>query len=223
MIAEHVQGARRRVRKRLQSIADRIGFHYEQTSGEKWERMGRLQFDFLRSQGLMPHHYLLDVGCGTLRGGRHAIAFLEPGHYFGVEKETRRLDLARRRVLPAEGLESRNPRLFCIDNFDFSAIDQNFDFALAQSVINHLPPDLAKQCIDATVGRLAPGGRFFATYHPGELTVGNPHRRRDKEVDIAYHNIDWFRQVAEPLGADVEDIGQWGHPKKAPMVAFRKI
>jgi len=210
------------VQERIHSIAERLGLHYEQMSGEKWERMGRLQFDFLRSQGMMPSHYLLDVGCGTLRGGRHAIAYLEPGHYYGVEKETRRLDLARRHVLPAGGLEARIPRLFCIDDFDFSPIDASFDFALAQSVINHLAPAQAKRCIEATVGKLSPGGRFFATYHPGDVTVGNPHRRRRQEVDIAYHNLSWFQEVAEPLDAEVEDVGQWGHPKNAPMVAFRK-
>ena len=30
---------------------------------------------------------LLDIGCGSLSGGRFAIRFLAPGHYFGIEPE----------------------------------------------------------------------------------------------------------------------------------------
>ena len=55
--------------------------------GGLWDEMGRLQFDFLARRGLRPAHYPLDVGCGSLRGGVHFIAYLEEGHYLGLEKE----------------------------------------------------------------------------------------------------------------------------------------
>ena len=35
--------------------------------GDLWDRIGRLQFDFLVSQGLRPEHVLLDFACGSLR------------------------------------------------------------------------------------------------------------------------------------------------------------
>jgi hypothetical protein len=55
--------------------------------GGMWEEIGRLQFNFLRQQGLTPSHCLLDIGCGALRGGVHFITYLEPGHYLGLDKE----------------------------------------------------------------------------------------------------------------------------------------
>ncbi len=33
--------------------------------GGRWEEIGRLQFDFLVAEGLMPAHTLLDIGCLT--------------------------------------------------------------------------------------------------------------------------------------------------------------
>jgi len=42
---------------------------HRQAIGGLWEEMGKLQFDYLISQKLMPHHQFLDVGCGSLRGG----------------------------------------------------------------------------------------------------------------------------------------------------------
>jgi len=49
--------------------------------GGMWEQIGQLQFDFLVNHGLEPNHKLLDIGCGTLRGGRHFITYLVPGNY----------------------------------------------------------------------------------------------------------------------------------------------
>ncbi len=47
--------------------------------------MGELQFKFLVGWGLRPGDFLLDVGCGCLRGGVHFVRYLEAGHYFGID------------------------------------------------------------------------------------------------------------------------------------------
>ncbi len=44
------------------------GTHRDMVGG-MWEEIGRLQFEFLRARGLKPSHRLLDIGCGSLRGG----------------------------------------------------------------------------------------------------------------------------------------------------------
>ena len=44
-----------------------------------WTRIGELQFDFLRAQGLRPNHVLFDIACGALRGGVHFINYLDAG------------------------------------------------------------------------------------------------------------------------------------------------
>jgi len=63
--------------------ATRDGYKKFVGSIEMYDSIGRSQFDLLLSLGLRPNHYLLDIGCGCLRGGRFYIPYLDPGHYFG--------------------------------------------------------------------------------------------------------------------------------------------
>ena len=51
--------------------------------------------------GLAPEHYLLDIGCGTLRGGIPLIAYLLNGHYFGIEMRADILDEGRTELAEA--------------------------------------------------------------------------------------------------------------------------
>ena len=51
--------------------------------GGLWEELGQLQLDFMIREGLKPHHKLLDIGCGSLRGGIHYIRYLDVGNYVG--------------------------------------------------------------------------------------------------------------------------------------------
>ena len=47
---------------------------HREAVGGLWEEMRRLQFDFLANQGLKPDHKLLDIGCGSMRGGVHFVS-----------------------------------------------------------------------------------------------------------------------------------------------------
>ena len=71
--------------------------------------MGKLQFDYLVDHGLKPDHYLLDAGCGPLRGGVHFIQYLEEGHYYGVDKREDVIEEARELELPRHGLAGKRP------------------------------------------------------------------------------------------------------------------
>src|SRR5256885_1508932 len=52
--------------------------------GRPWV-LGRYMFDFLVESGLRPEHRLLDFGCGALRLGVWALAYLDQGNYFGID------------------------------------------------------------------------------------------------------------------------------------------
>ena len=41
--------------------------------GGKWDEIGKLQTDFLKEQGLEKNMKFLDIGCGSLRGGRRTL------------------------------------------------------------------------------------------------------------------------------------------------------
>eukprot|EP00929_Paragymnodinium_shiwhaense_P056529 TRINITY_DN28286_c0_g1_i2.p3 TRINITY_DN28286_c0_g1~~TRINITY_DN28286_c0_g1_i2.p3 ORF type:complete len:106 (-),score=24.72 TRINITY_DN28286_c0_g1_i2:81-398(-) len=47
--------------------------NYQEDVGAAWDTIGPLQLEFLRGQGLLPQHRLLDLACGSLRGGVHFV------------------------------------------------------------------------------------------------------------------------------------------------------
>ena len=75
-----------------------------------WKLKREFQIGFLRENGLETDDFLLDLGCGTLRGGMPIIEFLQPGHYFGVDVRPEVLEEARRELAEA-GMEGRQPTL----------------------------------------------------------------------------------------------------------------
>jgi cyclopropane fatty-acyl-phospholipid synthase-like methyltransferase len=60
-----------------------------------WKMKRDFQIHFLRSMKLAPEHYLLDIGCGTLRGGVPIIQYLQESHYYGIEVREDALDEGR--------------------------------------------------------------------------------------------------------------------------------
>ena len=50
-----------------------------------WRMKRQFQIDFLLRMGLQPDEDLLDLGCGTLRGGIPMIEYLHAGKYVGVD------------------------------------------------------------------------------------------------------------------------------------------
>ncbi|HEV8234720.1 MAG TPA: ABC transporter ATP-binding protein, partial [Gemmatimonadaceae bacterium] len=68
-----------------------LGWHRLATGG-KWLESGEWQLAFLRAQGLTPKDFVLDVGCGSLAGGRVMLPFMDEHRYWGYEKDQRLID-----------------------------------------------------------------------------------------------------------------------------------
>lgn len=195
----------------------------------RWEMLGDLQFEYLKERGLRPHHYLLDVGCGPLRGGIRFIQYLEPGHYYGVEKDAGVLEEARRLELPHYGLVDRRPVLVAMENFDFPALGRKFDFAIAQSVFTHLPLNAIIRCLLRMEKALVDGGRFYATIweNPeGKRNLDDIHHPGGKvthfDSDSFHYDFPTFQWICEGTLLTVENLGEWGHPQSQRMLVFTK-
>lgn len=196
--------------------------------GGRWEEMGRLQFAFLREHGLEPDHRFLDVGCGALRGGLHFVSYLEPGRYYGIDREQRLLDAGKTELAQAD-LQDRRPTLARIDDFGFERLGQTFDFALAQSVFSHLPVNMITRCLVNMNRVLGPGGVFYATFfenwngrgYLGPLVQGDgivSHYDRDP----FHYTPDMFEWACKGTSLVPEYVGDWGHPRHQLMMSFRK-
>ncbi|MFV0133506.1 class I SAM-dependent methyltransferase [Streptomyces sp. HMX87] len=142
-------------------------------SRESWERIGRMQFDYLVAHGLKPHHRMLDIGCGNLRAGRLFIDHLDAGHYYGIDISPHIL-LAAQDTLVREGLQAKLPHLTLADDLTLAFLpDAHFDVVHAHSVFSHSPRHVIEECF-AHVGRvLAPGGFFDFTF---DRTEGAEHQ-----------------------------------------------
>jgi len=201
------------------------GERHRQAIGGDWEQIGTLQFDFMVSRGLEPWHYLLDIGCGPLRGGVRFIRYLEPGHYYGFDKEPSLIEAGQHRELELRDLIDRQPRLSVTADFDLSWIPPavTFDFMLAQSVFTHLPPHLVELCLARVMPRLSCSGVFYATFKKADrLDLGRPHSWRPLERDRVKYPPALLEEMATRAGATVEHIGEWSHPGQSRMLAFRR-
>ena len=201
--------------------------------GGMWEEVGRLQFDFLVAQGLQPSHSLLDVGCGSLRGGVHFIAYLEAGHYYGIDRDAEVLASGRDVELPRYGLSGKAPVLVEMEDFGFDRLGRSFDYALAQSVFTHLPLNSIVRCLMNIEAALVPGGRFYATFfeNPGgkrnlrpvlHPVRGEPSLYSYFDRDPYHYDLDTFRWICEGTRLGVEYLGDWNHPRDQKMLLFTR-
>lgn len=196
---------------------------------EEWDVHGPRQLEFLQEQGLQPEHYLLDVGCGPLRGGVHFIGYLDAGHYYGVDKNEKVLETARNLELKRYGVEHKSPTLIAMENFDFGSLGQTFDYAWAQSVFTHLPLNNIIRAVVSAEQVLKPGGKFLATFYENMAGKKNLEPIQQSPQVVSYFDEDSFHYdyptfewIADGTTLDVEYLGDWGNPRNQKVVVFTK-
>ena len=203
---------------------------HRQAIGGLWEELGKLQFDFMRSQGLMPHHQFLDIGCGSLRGGVKFIAYLESGHYWGIDNSAELLNLGWEKELYSENLQSRQPKnqLVYLGDFEFYKLEQSFDFALAQSVFTHLNFNKIRRCLDRLASVMKAGGKFYATFleAPLESQLEKPMERPRctsySDRDPFHYRFEDFQYAIKDMQWELSYIGQWNHPADTRVLLFER-
>jgi cyclopropane fatty-acyl-phospholipid synthase-like methyltransferase len=127
----------------------------------------RFQFEFLTARGLQPEHRLLDIGCGTLRGGLPLIEYLQAEHYVGIEARAPVLEEARQELDEA-GLTHKRPLLMCASDPSQIELTARFDFIWAFSVLFHLRDEFVDGYLGLISSALAEGGAFYANVMLGD-------------------------------------------------------
>ncbi len=188
--------------------------------GGMWDEIGSLQFNFLVAQGLKPQHYLLDIACGALRLGVKAIPYLDRGHYLGIEKEAGLVKAGLAQELDPAVREAKQPNIVVSDAFEFAKLNQQADFAIAQSLFSHFPPPLITLCFQKLHPHLVDGGVFFATYFETSAKIRNPTVPHDHGY-FAYTQAEMCG-FGEANGYVANYIGHWNHPRQQVIVAYRK-
>jgi cyclopropane fatty-acyl-phospholipid synthase-like methyltransferase len=163
------------------------------------------QIEFLKSVGLQPEHYLLDVGCGTLRGGIPIIEYLHSGHYYGTEVRAGVLEEARKE-LRESGLESKEPRLILTADVSSLDLERDFTFVWAYSVLIHLSDDILDDVLRFARRHLSKDGRFLANVNIGERSDSRWHQG----FPLVWRSLEFYEHRALQAGLQLTDLGPIG-------------
>ncbi|MFQ3684240.1 class I SAM-dependent methyltransferase [Roseiflexus sp.] len=118
--------------------------------------------------GLREHHTLLDIGCGSLRGGKLFIPYLLPGHYYGIEPERWLVKEGISRELGQDLVRLKRPEFSHDSSFTLSTFGRQFDFILAQSIFSHTSKAQIHRCLEEADKVMSPSSLFIANYAIGE-------------------------------------------------------
>ena len=173
-----------------------------------WKMKRDFQIEYLKSVGLKPDHYLLDLGCGTLRGGIPIIKYLQKGHYVGIESREHILDEGKKELLRYE-LNDKEPLLILSDDIATITLNINFDFIFAFSVLIHMEDKILNDCLDFVQRHLKNSGVFYANVNIGEQEDGSW-----QGFPVVWRSLDFYEVSGSHHGLIVTDVGtleSFGH------------
>ena len=198
--------------------------------GGLWDELGSLQVEFLKSQGLLPQHALLDVGAGSFRAGIRLVPYLEPGNYYAIDRQAALLEAGYTREIEPAGLSGRFPRrnFAATAAFDLSGFRRMFDIGIAQSVFTHMPIARLEGCLAAITPHFQPGGRFFVTVFLAPPEVADKACKQIPGGIATWPDRDPFHTTllaledvaARTTSWDMSVIGNWDHPRNQQMLCF---
>jgi SAM-dependent methyltransferase len=185
--------------------------------GGMWEVIGPFQLRYLRRAGLQPENSLLDIGCGSLRGGLHLIRYLQPGRYTGTDISSELLK-AGRQFIDEEGLTAKGPHLHRVRDFRFQALaGQKFDFIQAFGVFTDIPKGLVDECFAHLPALMNSHSVFYATF------ANSPAYRPNPAAKSFWYPWPMLKEMAESHGLVVNLVDNFSatHPKGHSMIAVR--
>lgn len=169
-----------------------------------WDILTPIVFKYALACGLKEESKVLDVGCGSLRVGRHLILFLKPNKYTGLEPEREMVELGLKEPpLCDELLRYKQPTF--IHNSEFELDNNRFDFVLAHQVFHHCGEEQLKQFLTNLRPRL--NGSLLLTVY-----IEDENKIYDKSNDERYftykyashgtviYSKDYFVKLTESLG-----------------------
>jgi cyclopropane fatty-acyl-phospholipid synthase-like methyltransferase len=169
-------------------------------SWKSWKATKEFQLQFLKESGLVPEHFILDIGCGTLLGGVSVIDYLHEGHYFGIEAREHVLAEGRKE-LQENGLSNKNPVLIHED-IQHTSLDRKFDFIWAYSVVIHMTDDIVDSTFELVSKHLQDEGSFY-------FNVSTVPREQGlwQGFPVVWRLFSFYEEIANKYGLMLSDVG----------------
>ncbi len=213
------------------SVDWREGKDHRGVIGGLWDEIGKLQFDYMKQQGLQPDHSLIDIGCGSLRGGTHFIPYLNPHQYYGFDINRSLIDAGLNHEVSDENRQTKikHDNFHAAQDFDFPEHWQDIDCALSISLFTHLTLNTIRQCLMKTHKIL----KQNALYHATVFTVldkdilnaveQSPGIVTHSHKDPYHYTVKDLQFIAQSSGYDLLSIEEFGHPRSQKMAIFKRL
>jgi len=179
---------------------------------ENYGLIGAKQFCILVNEGLREQHYLLDIGCGSIRGGKFFISYLQEGHYFGLEPNSDLVNDGITKELTEYYVLVQKKAHFWFDgSFSLLSFPNKplvFDFILAQSIFSHTSRAQTEKCVRQARLLMNKGSKFLGTWFNGPH---NWEKEGWKPGSVVTRPQTYLAKVAEDNGLSFTRL-QYKHP-----------
>jgi cyclopropane fatty-acyl-phospholipid synthase-like methyltransferase len=169
-----------------------------------WKEKRDFQIAFLKTHGLKPTNTLVDIGCGTLRGGVPIIRYLDSGHYAGVDVRAE-IESEARAELTEHRLGTKEPTLVYGKGLADIQLDRKFDVAWAFAVLFHLTDDRLRECFSFVREHLSERGVFYAN-----VNLGHHEPETWREFPALWRTHDEYESEGARVGLKLTDLGELG-------------
>ena len=188
------------------------GNHYRAYVGPPnyYDLIGATQFNLLTLFGMRETSTLLDIGCGSLRGGRFSMMYLRPGKYFGIDPEDWAVKEGLQAHFDDELVRRREPTFVFDGDYGVTKFGRKFDFLMAHSIFTHAPEQQIRQCMTEVAKVMVPESIFLATFF--ESLDGTDYTGDTWAYpDIVRYRKSTISRYVEESGLECQHF-EWAHP-----------
>lgn len=176
-----------------------------------WEVQGKFQIEFLKQMGLKSTDKLLDIGCGTMRGGRYIVEYLDISNYYGIDTREHIISEGFKE-LEEENLKHKEANLICFNTFErLGNFSFKFDVIWSFATLIHMEDNILNDCFRHVSDNLKETGVFYANVNITET----PFQRSWEGFPLMFKKLSFYEEMGGKYSLKVENIGtihSFGHP-----------